>query len=433
MTARALGTVAAVLTLLVVVLVASEAVLAASPASRGSLSAVLAGSVLVAALLGWGLTRVHRRLPSLRWTILVVAIAAIVVASAVVAASTSAMLLAPADLRLVLAALVLGAGLGVTLAVAVSGPLTSDLRRLADAAERVANGDLEVRTGIVRNDEVGELARSLDRMVEQLASLEQQRVRGEAARRRLLTAVGHDLRTPLASLQAAIEALEDGVAPDPQRYLRSMAGDVALFGSMVDDLFVLARLDAGELPLDRLPIDLGELVDGAAEAVGPLAAKHQVEVAAHLDGAVPVVADTQALDRVLRNLLDNAIRHATSGSTVEVTVTAADGLGTVRVHNDGPGFPEGFIDQAFERFSRADEARERRGGGAGLGLAIARQLIEAHDGVIRIEPGPGATVAFSLDTYRSALPDTAQRTAHPIADGSPDAAPAAAPARGGRS
>jgi len=430
-TARALGAVVAVATLLVVVLVASEAVLAASPASRGSLSAVLAGSVFAAAALGWGLTRVHRRLPSLRWTILVVAIAAIVVASAVVAASTSAMLLAPAELRLVLAALVLGAGLGVMLAVAVSGPLTSDLRRLADAAEQVADGDLEVRTGIVRNDEVGELARSLDRMVAQLASLEEQRVRGESARRRLLTSVGHDLRTPLASLQAAIEALEDGVAPDPQRYLRSMAGDVALFGSMVDDLFVLARLDAGELPLDRLPIDLGELVDGAVEAVAPLAAKHQVEVAAHLDGAVPVVADTKALDRVLRNLLDNAIRHTTPGSTVEVAVTAADGRGTVRVHNDGPGFPPEFIGQAFERFSRADEARERRGGGAGLGLAIARQLIEAHDGVIRIEPGPGATVAFSLHTYEPARPAIEQRAPRTSADRPPLDARTAASPRGG--
>jgi two-component system, OmpR family, sensor histidine kinase BaeS len=237
---------------------------------------VLAGSLVAAALVGWGLTRIHRRLPSLRWTILVVATAAVVVASAVVAASTNAMLLSGAELRLVLAALLLGAALGVVLAVSVTGPLTSDLRQLAEAAELVANGDLEVRTQIDRHDEVGALANSLDRMVEQLAHLEAQRIRGEAARRRLLTSIGHDLRTPLASLQAAIEALEDGVAPDPQRYLRSMASDVHLFGSMVDDLFVLARLDAGELPLDRLPIELGELVDGAAEAVAPLAAKHDV-------------------------------------------------------------------------------------------------------------------------------------------------------------
>jgi two-component system, OmpR family, sensor histidine kinase BaeS len=395
-TSRAGGALIAVAALTVLVLVVSETAMAASAADRPSLSAVLAGSVVAAALVGWGLTRVHRRLPSLRWTILVVAIAAVVVASAVVAASTSAMLLAPAELRLVLAALVLGAGLGVTLAVSVTGPLTADLRQLADAAQRVADGDLRVRTGIARRDEVGEVARSLDRMVEQLSHLEHQRARGEAARRRLLTSIGHDLRTPLASLQAAIEALEDNVAPDPDRYLRSMGTDVSLLGSMVEDLFVLAQLDAGEMPLDRLPIDLGEVVDGAAEAVAPLAAKHHVEVAVRIDGGVPVVADAQAIDRVLRNLLDNAIRHAPRGSGVEVAVGAAGGMATVTVHDDGPGFPPEFIEHAFDRFSRADGARERSGGGAGLGLAIAKQLIEAHAGAIRIERGPGATVLFWL-------------------------------------
>jgi two-component system, OmpR family, sensor histidine kinase BaeS len=403
MTARVSGVLVAVVGLAVLVLVVSEVVMASSGVARSSLYTVFAGSMFAAAVIGWGLTRVHRRLPSLRWTILVVAIAAVVVASAVVAASTNAMLLAPPELRLVMAALLLGAGLGVILAVSVAGPLTADLRRLAGAAQQVADGDLGVRTRIVRNDEVGELARSLDRMVEQLAELEDQRARGEVARRRLVTSIGHDLRTPLASLQAAIEALEDGVAPDPRRYLRSMGSDVELLGSMVDGLFVLARLDAGELPLDRLPIDLGELVDGAAEAVAPLAAKHDVEVAARLHGAVPVVADTQALDRVLRNLLDNAIRHAPAGSTVEVTVTATGGLANVRVHDDGPGFPPEFVDRAFDRFSRADEARQRRGGGAGLGLAIAKRLIEAHDGVIHIERGPGATVTCSLPTDERAV------------------------------
>jgi nitrogen fixation/metabolism regulation signal transduction histidine kinase len=115
----------------------------------------------------------------------------------VVAASTSAMFLAPADLRLVLTALLLGAGLGVILAISVTGPLIADLRQLAAAAARVADGDLTVRTQVIRNDEVGHLAVSLDLMVAQLAALDQHRAAGEAARRRLLTSIGHDLRTPL--------------------------------------------------------------------------------------------------------------------------------------------------------------------------------------------------------------------------------------------
>jgi two-component system, OmpR family, sensor histidine kinase BaeS len=378
------------------VLVASEAGMQARPDQRMTLYAVFAACVAVAGLGGWWLTHAHRRLPSLRWTVLVVSIAAVVVASGVVAASTSAMFLAPSDLRLVLAALLLGAGLGVLIAVSVTGPLTADLRQLAAAAVRVADGDLTVRTDVQRRDEVGEVARSLDRMVTQLDRLQRERQRGEAARRRLLTSIGHDLRTPLASLRAAIEALQDGVAPDPARYLVSMNGDVALLHSLVEDLFVLARLEAGELRLDRIPVDLAEVADSVVESVTPLAAQAQVRV--HLDAAVPVptTGDPQALERVMRNLVDNAIRHAPHGSVVQLGVGVDGGSAAVRVHDEGPGFPPEFVAHAFELFSRADAARERRSGGAGLGLAIARELVEAHGGTIRIEDGPGAALTFRV-------------------------------------
>jgi two-component system sensor histidine kinase BaeS len=253
------------------VLVISEAGMQVNPDERTLLYTVFAASVLFAGAIGWVLTRLHRRLPSLRWTILVVAVAAVVVAGGVVAASAGAMFLAPDDLRVVLAALLLGTGLGVIVAISVTGPLTSDLRTLADAAQRVAGGDLAVRSGVDRGDEVGELATSLDRMVDQLAQLRDERERGESARRRLLAAIGHDLRTPLASLQAAVEAIQDGVAPDPDRYLRSMNGDVERLRSMVDDLFVLSRLEAGEQHLESIAIDLVELLRARAAFWGVLA------------------------------------------------------------------------------------------------------------------------------------------------------------------
>jgi two-component system, OmpR family, sensor histidine kinase BaeS len=391
----------------VVALVVSEAAMRPSPEERFTLYGTFAAGAVVAALVGWWLTRVHRRLSSLRWTVLAVAVTAVAVASGVVLLAAGAMLLAPADVRVVLAALTLGTGLGLLVAIGVTGPLTGDLRQLAGAARRVADGDLTVRTGIERADEVGELARSIDRMVDQLAEFERQRQRDEAARHRLLAAVGHDLRTPLATLQAAVEALQDGVAADPERYLKAMAADVELLRGMVDDLLVLTGLEAGEVRLERLPLDLTELADGAAEALAPVAARAQVEIRLDADGAVPVVGDARALDRVLRNLLDNALRHAPGGSTVRVAVQVDGGAGEVRIHDDGAGFPAGFVDRAFDRFSRADEARERHGGGAGLGLAIARELVEAHGGRIWIEPGPGATVAFRLPASpASASPDT---------------------------
>jgi two-component system, OmpR family, sensor histidine kinase BaeS len=383
-------------TVVVTALVVSEAAMRPSPQDRLTLYGTFLGASVVAGLIAWWLTRIHRRLSSLRWTILAVAVAAVVVAGGVVLLAAGTMVLTPADTRVVLAALALGTGLGLLVAIGVTGPLTSDLRHLATTARRVADGDLSARTGIERSDEVGELARSVDRMVEQLARFEEQRTRDDAARRRLLTAVGHDLRTPLATLQAAAEALQDGVAPDPDRYLRAMTTEVTHLRGMVDDLLVLTGLEAGEVKLERIPLDLTELADGAVEAATPVAARRNVTLRLDADGAAPTLGDARALDRVLRNLLDNAIRHAPVESTVTVGVMGTDGAIEVRVSDEGAGFPDGFVDRAFERFSRADESRERHTGGAGLGLAIARELVSAHGGSIWIDPGPAATVAFQV-------------------------------------
>lgn len=345
----------------------------------------------------------RRGLPSLRWTLLAVAVVAVLVAVAVVSAATSAMVLTGTQFRLVLLALIGGGALGVVAAWLVARPLRRDLRRLRDVASGVADGHLDVTTGIHRRDEVGDLAGAVDRMVAQLAALERSRQRDDEARRQLFIAIGHDLRTPLASLQAAAEALQDGVSPDPQRYLRSMTGDVLLLRGMVDDLFVLAQLEAGGLHLERLPLDLAELVDGAVEATGPLGQQRGVHVQADLEGGVPVLGDARALDRVLRNLLDNAIRHAPDGTRVEVRVRGDAGGCTVTVRDQGPGFPSGFEARAFDRFARADPSRTRAAGGVGLGLAIARELLEAHGGSIWLGdaqgnamPVAGAVVSFRL-------------------------------------
>jgi two-component system, OmpR family, sensor histidine kinase BaeS len=344
----------------------------------------------------------RRGLPSLRWTLLAVAVVAVVVAVAVVWAATLAMVLTGTQLRLVLLALVGGGALGVVAAWLVARPLQRDLRRLRDVASAVADGRLDVSSGIARRDEVGDLADAVDRMVEQLATLERSREQDEEARRQLFIAIGHDLRTPLASLQAAAEALQDGVSPDPQRYLRSMTGDVLLLRGMVDDLFVLAQLEAGALHLERLPLDLAELVDGAVEATSPIAQRRGLQVDADLDSGVLVVGDARALDRVLRNLLDNAIRHAPEGSGVKVRVRGDAGGCTVTVRDEGLGFPPGFEGRAFDRFTRADASRTRAAGGAGLGLAIARELVEAHGGSIWLgdAQGTSAPVAGGVVTFR---------------------------------
>ena len=147
------------------------------------------------------------------------------------------MFIEPHDLNLVMVALLMGLGLGGALAVAIAQPLTNDLAAMSSAARRAGEGDLTARSNIERRDELGVAARAFDDMVSKLEHLEEER-------RALLTAVGHDLRTPLASMQAAVEAMQDGVATDPAGYLRGMSHDIDHLRHLVDDLFLLARIDS---------------------------------------------------------------------------------------------------------------------------------------------------------------------------------------------
>jgi signal transduction histidine kinase len=211
----------------------------------------------------------------------------------------------------------------------------------------------------------------------------------------MLASVGHDLRTPLTSIRAALEALQDGVAVDPDRYLRSMHSDLDQLSGLVDDIFLMARIEAADLSLDPVPLDLAELADDAVAAVSPLALQHDVSLEMRRRGAAQVQADAVALGRVIRNLLDNALRHSPRGGKVLVVVDDGDGP-TLTVIDEGPGFPPEFREIAFDEFSRSDTARDRVSGGAGLGLAIARGLVRAHRGEIWIPEGQGGRVTFRL-------------------------------------
>lgn len=336
-----------------------------------------------------------RRIRSLRRQVLAVLLGALLVGATVAAAAARLMVLDSGELGTVLGILALTGLCSVGLVTVTTAPLGRDVRRLEETVRQVEAGDRAVRTGVVRADELGHVAHALDELTTRLDRLEREREANQAERNILLANVGHDLRTPLAALRAALESLVDGVAPDPDRYLRSMQRDVEALSSLVDDLFLLSRLEAGRLDLEPATFDLAELADEALEALAPVAASHGVRLVLQASAAVAARGNPAAVGRVLRNLLDNAVRHAPPGSDVHVAL-ASDGRPTVRVVDDGPGFPPGFVEQAFDRFTRPDESRTRTTGGAGLGLAIARGLVEAQGGRIWIEDPPGGRVAFEL-------------------------------------
>ncbi|HDH02838.1 MAG TPA: HAMP domain-containing histidine kinase [Actinobacteria bacterium] len=384
-----------ILGVLAVVVLATEITMRPSPGDRQMLIAIYVGSAVATLatiiILRWFIPQAR----SIRLTVFATTASAVAVAAVTIALSSGLMFSSPHDLRLLVVAMALGTLLAVVLSLSVGGSLTRDLERMARVAEQVGGGDRAARTGVARRDEVGVVAGALDGMVASLDEADSLRRQTEEARAHFLAAISHDLRTPLASLQAAVEALEDDLVDDVPRYHKAMRRDIELLGGLIDDLFLLTRLEAGDLDLIRESVDLAELADEAVEVMVPLAGRNDVELKLEATGVVRTVGAPDALTRVIRNLIDNAIRFAPPDSVVRVNVVDG-GSARVEVTDEGIGFKPEFVHEAFDTFTKADAARTREAGGAGLGLAIARGLIEAHGGTIWADSGPGGRVTFEL-------------------------------------
>jgi signal transduction histidine kinase len=239
----------------------------------------------------------------------------------------------------------------------------------------------------------------------------------EAARRDLVAAISHDLRTPLASLRVMTDALADGVVDDPAtaaRYLAAMRGQIGHLSGLIDDLFELARIDAGALALEMERSSIADLVSDTLEAMRPQAGAKGVHLAGSVDpGADPIELAPQKIERVLYNLVGNAIRHTSAGGSVTISVSAQSQIAKpntensklktqnyllVEVADTGEGIAPEDLPRIFDNFYRGEKSRSRATGGSGLGLAIARGIVEAHGGQIWAESQPeqGTRVRFTL-------------------------------------
>ncbi|MBS1846214.1 MAG: HAMP domain-containing histidine kinase [Actinobacteria bacterium] len=226
---------------------------------------------------------------------------------------------------------------------------------------------------------------------------ERMRRQVEDARRGLVAAASHDLRTPLASLRLLVEAIDDGVAgEDRDRYLREIRTHVAVLSDLVDDLFELSRIEAGDITWTMRQVELGDLIGDTVAAFRTSAEERGIHLAAELpDGKVMAEADAEKVQRVLFNLIQNAIRHTPTDGSVTVRAKGGPGGVEVEVADSGEGIPAGDGERVFEAFYRGDSARGEDG--AGLGLAISRAIVEAHGGRIWLEDAdPGTRVRFTL-------------------------------------
>lgn len=290
---------------------------------------------------------------------------------------------------LVVLAIACAAGLAALVgAWLLSRSIVKRLERLGRASSAMAAGDLSARAPVGGPDELDRVAADFNQMAARLEELFD-------ARRQLVAWASHDLRTPVASLRAMIEAVEDGVVP-ADRYLPVMSEQITALGRMIDDLFELARIDAGALDLEVDETSLAEVVSSCVRGVEAEAERRSVTVEAIVDPSWKVRSSPESVERVLYNLLRNSLRHTPADGAISVVVANGDAEVQVAVEDTGAGFPSGAEDTAFERFWRGDSARSD--GGAGLGLAIAKGLIEAQGGRIWAEGRPegGARVCFTL-------------------------------------
>jgi signal transduction histidine kinase len=385
--------------------------------ATGALVAVIIGPVygaeaalvtagLVAALSAVGLAAAHglagQRAPRPLQTRfdLVVATAVGVILVTVLAAA-ELMFVSNHDALVVSAIVLAAAFVALRAARVASAGVVRDVGEIRDALAAVGEGERDRHVRAAAAVELKELADAATRMIEQLAQEERRRDAADSARRNLVASVSHDLRTPLAALRLMLSAIEDGVVDDStrDRYLATMHTHVGALGSMIDDLFELSRLEAGDLEWSLRQVELPELVDVTVAAMRVEAEAKGVEVAADVQPLPrPARADPERLQRVLFNLIQNAIRHTPADGTVTVRAEPAGDWVEIEVADSGTGVPRDERERLFEPFVRGASNGERDAG-AGLGLALCRAIVEAHGGRIWLADSEiGTRVRFVIPT-----------------------------------
>jgi two-component system OmpR family sensor kinase len=299
--------------------------------------------------------------------------------------------------RSLLLVAVIGGALGILFGMLASRSLTAPLSRLAEAAQAIGARDLSRRVEVGGSDEVKEVAQAFNDMA---ATLEG----AETLRRNLLADVAHELRTPLSVLQGNLRAILDDVYPLDKAEVARLYEETRLLSRLVNDLHELAQAEAGQLRLNRQTINLADLIQSAAAVFSPAAEAKGVILSTQVAPDLPPVpADPARLTQVLHNLLANALRHTPSEGTISLRAGCEVGKECevwLAVQDSGEGISSGDLPYVFDRFYRADPARSRATGGAGLGLAIVRAIVEAHGGRVSAAsdgvPGHGSTFTVQL-------------------------------------
>ena len=294
--------------------------------------------------------------------------------------------------RTLLLAALISAGVALLVAVFLSSRILRPVAALTGAVRRMENGDLSQRVEVTSKDEIGELGRSFNSMADSLT-------RAEQLRQNMVNDVAHELRTPLTNIRCQIETVQDGLAQPTGAVMDSLHEEAMLLERLIDDLQDLSLAEAGQLSLKLHQVSVNEEIAQAVNAVKRQLDNNKLAVRVEIPDLSPLIlVDSKRFGQILRNLLNNAIRHTPAGGMITVGASQLNAEVEIMIADTGGGITAEDLPFVFERFYRADVSRDRATGGAGLGLAIVKQIVAAHGGKIHMESvvGQGTTVYFTL-------------------------------------
>lgn len=285
---------------------------------------------------------------------------------------------------------------GIVLAVLFARNILRPIRELTRATKEMKEGDLDQRVDTSSGGEIGKLGEAFNSLAKRLK--EQKTLREE-----MVSDVAHELRNPLSNIQGYLEGLKEGMVEPTEKVFDSLHQQSLVLKRLVDDLRDVNRARAGQLELDEKPVVLEDIIDREVKAAKNAAERQDVTIEEDLGSSTLLEADPERVSQVIRNLLDNALTHTPSGGTIEVVVSQSSGEAITRVADDGGGIPQEELPHIFDRFYRVDKSRSRGTGGTGLGLTIAKEIVESHGGEISVESveGKGTTFEFTLPIENS--------------------------------